>query len=135
MSVVAAGDYETISPRDGVEVRSETIVSQPDGNSIKLQIITPAGRGPRPCVYYIHGGGMMALSCYDPNYAAWGRMIARQGVTVVMVDFRNALTPSSAPEVAHCRRSARKVMRYWNSLRNRCRLLKGCALHPPEVPL
>jgi acetyl esterase/lipase len=100
MSVLAAGDYETISPRDGVEVRSETIVSQPDGNSIKLQIITPAGRGPRPCVYYIHGGGMMALSCYDPNYAAWGRMIARQGVTVVMVDFRNALTPSSAPEVA-----------------------------------
>jgi acetyl esterase/lipase len=33
-------------------------------------------------------------------YRAWGKVIARNGVAVVMVDFRNCLTPSSAPEVA-----------------------------------
>jgi acetyl esterase/lipase len=33
-------------------------------------------------------------------YRAWGKMIAHQGVAVAMVDFRNCLTPSSAPEVA-----------------------------------
>ena len=52
------------------------------------------------CVYYIHGGGMMTMSCYDGMYRAWGKVIAANGVAVVMVDFRNALTPSSAPEVA-----------------------------------
>ena len=51
-------------------------------------------------MYYIHGGGMQSMSCYDGNYRAWGRMIAAQGVAVAMVDFRNALTPSSVPEVA-----------------------------------
>ena len=30
---------------------------------------------------------------------AWGRCIARQGVAVAMVDFRNAMWASSAPEV------------------------------------
>ena len=48
-----------------------------------------------PGVYYIHGGGMQTLSCFDGNYRAWGRIIAAQGVAVAMVDFRNALTPSS----------------------------------------
>src|SRR4030095_7452401 len=41
-----------------------------------------------------------SLSCYYGNYRAWGRMIAAHGVAVAMIDFRNALTPSSAPEVA-----------------------------------
>jgi acetyl esterase/lipase len=43
---------------------------------------------------------MANLSCYDGNYKAWGRLIAAQGVAVAMVDFRNALVPSSALEVA-----------------------------------
>jgi acetyl esterase/lipase len=33
-------------------------------------------------------------------YRAWGKIIAQQGVAVAMVDFRNCLTPSTAPEVA-----------------------------------
>jgi acetyl esterase len=103
-SVLAQGDYEPIAPSAGLTIRTEVITSQPDGNSINLQIITPQGsvpgQGPWPCVYYIHGGGMAVMSCYDANYAAWGRMIAHQGVAVVMVDFRNALAPSSVPEVA-----------------------------------
>ena len=54
-----------------------------------------------PCVYYIHGGGMAQMSCYDPNYKAWGRIIAHgNGVAVTMVDFRNrSVVASSAPEV------------------------------------
>ena len=39
------------------------------------------------------------MSCYDGMYKAWGRIIAQQGVAVAMVDFRNCLTPSSAPEI------------------------------------
>src|SRR5260370_23224260 len=33
-------------------------------------------------------------------YRGWGQMIAANGGAVVMVDFRNSLTPSSVPEVA-----------------------------------
>ena len=40
------------------------------------------------------------MSCYYGNYKAFGRMIAANDVAVAMVDFRNALTPSSVEEVA-----------------------------------
>ena len=42
----------------------------------------------------------MILSAFMGNYRAWGKTIARQNLCVVMVDFRNSLRPSSAPEVA-----------------------------------
>jgi acetyl esterase/lipase len=93
-------DLEALAPSSGLALRDEQIVSAPDGNRINLQIIAPEGEGPFPCVYYIHGGAMAMMSCYDPAYRAWGRLIGRQGVTVVMIDFRNALLPSSVREVA-----------------------------------
>ena len=43
---------------------------------------------------------MATMSCYYGNYQAWGRMIAANGVAVVMIDFRNAVSASSVPEVA-----------------------------------
>lgn len=81
-------------------MRTEQIESAPDGNRINLLITSLLGDELRPAVYYIHGGGMLTQSCYDANYKALARLIAREGCRVVMVDFRNALAPSSAPEVA-----------------------------------
>jgi acetyl esterase len=92
-------NYEPFAPSQGLSVRTVHVVSSPDGNTINLQFIVPPGSGPWPCVYYIHGGGMMMSSCFDPNYRAWGRMIASHGVVVVMVDFRNALRASSVPQI------------------------------------
>jgi acetyl esterase len=92
--------YEAAAPRDGLNIQTIAIASQPDDNSINLQVITPEGTGPFPCVYYIHGGGMMMSSCFEPAFAAFGRLIAANGVVVVMVDFRNCLFPSSVAEVA-----------------------------------
>ncbi len=95
-----AADNETIAPSKGLKIHSERVVSQPDGNTINIQFIRPEGDAALPCVYYIHGGGMQSMSCYYGNYRAWGKIIAAQGVAVAMVDFRNALTPSSVPEIA-----------------------------------
>jgi acetyl esterase/lipase len=93
--------YEGVAPSAGLSIQRQAIVSQPDGNVINLQIIAPeVGEGPWPCVYYIHGGGMMLGSCFDPIHSAWGRLVAAQGVVVVQVDFRNCVTPSSVPEIA-----------------------------------
>ena len=71
-----------------------------DGNPINIQFIRPDTDEVLACVYYIHGGGMTMMSCYDGMYRAWGRIIAAKGVAVAMVDFRNAMRASSAPEVA-----------------------------------
>jgi len=87
-------------PTAGLEVSRREIVSDPDGNPVHLAVIRPEGEGPLPCVYYIHGGGMAFMSCFDAVYRVWGRRIAHHGVAVVMVDFRNCVVPSSAPEVA-----------------------------------
>ena len=99
-AVMALCDTEEYAPSKGLSVRSQAIVSEPDGNSINLQIIRPDTDEILPCVYYIHGGGMQASSCYDGNYRAWGKIIAAQGVAVIMVDFRNSITASSVPEIA-----------------------------------
>lgn len=95
-------DTEDVAPSTGLTITDHEFTSQPDGNTVKVQFITPHvdGAAPVPCVYYIHGGGMQTMSCYDGMYRAWGRIIAQQGVAVAMVDFRNCLTASSAPEVA-----------------------------------
>ena len=93
-------DNEDIAPSKGLEVSTMELTSSPDGNTIKLQYIRPQTDDVVPCVYYIHGGGMAAMSCFDGMYRSWGRIIASQGVAVAMVDFRNCVTPSSTPEVA-----------------------------------
>jgi acetyl esterase/lipase len=92
-------DDENIAPSAGLDVSVHEFTSSPDGNTIKIQLIRPEGDEALPCVYYIHGGGMQIMSCFDGIYKAWGRLIAGQGVAVAMVDFRNCLVASSAPEV------------------------------------
>jgi acetyl esterase/lipase len=92
-------DTEEAAPSAGLRIHTEKITSAPDGNSINLQVIRPDNDDIVPCVYYIHGGGMASLSCYDGMYRGWGKLIAANGVAVVMVDFRNCVSASSAPEV------------------------------------
>jgi acetyl esterase len=99
-AVMEMCDTEEAAPSAGLRVHTEKVISEPDGNSINLQVIRPDNDETVACVYYIHGGGMASLSCYDGMYRGWGKIIAANGVAVVMVDFRNCLTPSSAPEIA-----------------------------------
>ena len=93
-------DDESIAPSAGLDISTLEFTSEPDGNTVKLQLIRPRTGEPLPCVYYIHGGGMQTMTCFNGMYRSWGRLIANQGVAVAMVDFRNCLLPSSAPEVA-----------------------------------
>lgn len=92
-------DDENIAPSAGLEVSTHEFKSSPDANTVQVQLIRPESDAPLPCVYYIHGGGMQTMSCFDGMYRAWGRIIAGQGVAVAMVDFRNCLVASSAAEV------------------------------------
>src|SRR5580692_3660656 len=51
-------DTEETAPSAGLSVHTEKIVSEPDGNTINLQVIRPDTDETIACVYYIHGGGM-----------------------------------------------------------------------------
>ena len=93
-------DNENVAPSTGLETSTHEFVSSPDGNRIKVQLIRPVGAKPVAGVCYLHGGGMQFMSAFDGIYKAWGRIIAAQGVAVAMIDFRNCLVASSAPEVA-----------------------------------
>jgi acetyl esterase/lipase len=93
-------DNEDISPAKGLSITKEVLTSEPDGNEILIQYIRPEGDEVLPCVYYIHGGGMMSLSCFLGNYRSWGKIIAHQNLAVAMVEFRNCLEPSEVKEVA-----------------------------------
>ncbi len=97
---LGAMDNEMIAPSAGLEISEHEFTSAPDGNRVKILFIRPEGDETLPCVTYFHGGGMMVFSCFDGMYRAWGKIIAKTGVAVAMVDFRNCLQPSSAPEVA-----------------------------------
>jgi acetyl esterase/lipase len=92
-------DTDEFAPSAGLVVTTEKFTSHPDGNSVNLRITRPDTEDALPCVYYIHGGGMAALSCFDGMYRGWAKLIAANGVSVIMVDFRNSVSPSTAPEV------------------------------------
>jgi acetyl esterase len=92
-------DDENTAPSAGLDISEHEFTSQPDGNVVKVLFVRPVGDAVIPCVVYLHGGGMQTMSCFDGMYRAWGRTIAAQGVAVAMIDFRNALMASSAPEV------------------------------------
>ena len=93
-------DTEEAAPSAGLSVTTAQFTSDPDGNAVMLQVIRPDSDVALPGVYYIHGGGMASMSCFDGMYRGWGKHIAANGVVVVMVDFRNCVSPSSSPEVA-----------------------------------
>jgi acetyl esterase len=93
-------DSDDAAPSKGLMVSTAQFTSRPDGNAVNLQIIRPDLDEALACVYYLHGGGMAQMSCFDGMYRGWGKHIAAKGVNVVMVDFRNCLVASSAPEVA-----------------------------------
>ena len=103
MILFSEEDAEAVAPAAGLTITTETFVSEPDGNTINLSLMRPQSAAqsdePLPCIYYIHGGGMALMSAFDVTYQSWGRMIAQQGVAVALVDFRNCVTPSSAPQV------------------------------------
>ena len=79
-------------PRPGSSVTHGAVTSRsPTATPSICRSSGPTPTIPLPCVYYIHGGGMATMSCFDGMYRGWGKHIAANGVAVVMVDFRNCV--------------------------------------------
>ena len=70
--------------------RRTEVIKGVDGNDINLYIHTPDNvSGPVPCVYHMHGGGMVVLTAAGPAYVRWRDELAASGMVVVGVEFRN----------------------------------------------
>jgi acetyl esterase/lipase len=81
--------FADLPPITTVERRTEVIPGV-DGNAISLYIHTPRNpSGLLPCVYHIHGGGMVMLTAAGVTYARWRDELAASGMMVVGVEFRN----------------------------------------------
>ncbi|MBW0117988.1 alpha/beta hydrolase [Pseudonocardia abyssalis] len=76
-------------PVDGVSEELVTITGD-GGHEIRLHVHRPDGvDGPVPCIYQVHGGGMVMLAAEGPLYTHWRRRLAAAGNVVVGVEYRN----------------------------------------------
>jgi acetyl esterase/lipase len=67
------------------------VIKGVDGNDITLYISKPKdAKGPVPCIFHTHGGGMVVLQASCPLYHNWRNGLASKGLVVVGVEFRNA---------------------------------------------
>jgi len=89
METVFGSLFADLPPIANVERRTE-VIKGVDGNDINLYIHKPKNAsGPLPCVYHMHGGGMVVLAAADPTYVRWRDELAAIGMVAVGVEFRN----------------------------------------------
>ena len=78
------------APRVSGVATEVVTIDGPDGNQVTLHVHRPeAAAGPLPCVYQVHGGGMVMLSAEGPIYRNWREELAAAGAVVVGVQYRN----------------------------------------------
>ncbi|MCW0212940.1 MAG: alpha/beta hydrolase [Pseudonocardia sp.] len=76
-------------PLEGVTSEVRTIEGE-GGHEIRLHVHRPTGvEGPLPCIYQVHGGGMVMLATEGPLYTRWRLELAAAGAVVVGVEYRN----------------------------------------------
>ncbi|MFJ4844709.1 MULTISPECIES: alpha/beta hydrolase [unclassified Streptomyces] len=91
---------------DHAATRRDVLVPGPDGARIPLSVLTPAAAGratPAPCVYWMHGGGMIMgdrFSQIDIPLEWLGLF----GAVVVTVDYRLAPEATGTTAVEDCYR-------------------------------
>jgi acetyl esterase/lipase len=89
MEAVFTTLFADLPPLTNVERRTE-VIKGVDGNDLTLYLHMPkTTSGPLPCVYHLHGGGMVVLTAAGPTYVRWRDELATQGLVVVGVEFRN----------------------------------------------
>ena len=80
-----------LAPAAGLNISEDSFTSSPDGNTVAVCVMRPMVEARLPAVVYFHGGGMAKASCFSGNFQTFGKLIATNGIVVVLVDFRNSL--------------------------------------------
>ncbi len=89
LEAINAALFSDLPPIENVERHTE-VTKGVDDNDISLYIHKPKNASvPLPCVYHIHGGGMVALETATACFPRWRDELAALGMVVVGVEFRN----------------------------------------------
>lgn len=86
--------------------RRDLTVNAPDGASVPLTVLSPPGldrSAPAPCVYWVHGGGMVMGDRFS-NIDIPLQWLDELGAVVVTVDYRLAPEASGTTLVEDCYR-------------------------------
>lgn len=78
-------------------IEEETTIKGVDGNDIPVIINAPKSGNAKKAILFIHGGGMCVLSAKGGTYRTWTRLLAKDGLIVASVDFRNSSGKARAP--------------------------------------
>ncbi|MFF4316961.1 alpha/beta hydrolase fold domain-containing protein [Streptomyces sp. NPDC001507] len=74
---------------EGVTTETHTVTAA-DGHQIQLYVTRPETVESRlPCLYHIHGGGMVITGATSAGYTRWRQELAATGLVVIGVEFRN----------------------------------------------
>ena len=86
---IFAAWFSGLPPIENVERRTE-VIKGVDDHDINLYIHKPKdASGVLPCVYHIHGGGMVIMEAAGRVATRWRDELAAVGLVVVGVEFRN----------------------------------------------
>jgi acetyl esterase/lipase len=77
----------TAAAADAVQLRSDIVYRVTGSDTLRLDLAQPTGRGSRPLVVIVHGGGWRAGSKSE-RLAPVVRRVAAAGFTVASVDYR-----------------------------------------------
>jgi len=76
------------SPKGGIQEIRDVVYRTVDGVSLALDIYLPRTSGPHPAVLLVHGGGWHGGD--KRSFAAYGRILAREGFAAFSVNYRLA---------------------------------------------
>jgi len=93
----------------------------------------PSGNHVVPCVVYYHGGAMASGSAFAPEYKTLARVLAHEGIAVVVVDFRNYAVPSAAAPGTDRLRANRKTAQFPGGLNDCYSGLQWVHAHADEL--
>ncbi|GAA0420973.1 esterase [Acrocarpospora corrugata] len=95
--------------------RREITIPTPDGAHIPLSIFIPEGATAAPCVYWIHGGGMIMGDRFS-NIDIPLEWLGRFGAVVISVDYRLAPEVTGTTLVDDCYHGLRWVAEHADEL-------------------
>jgi acetyl esterase/lipase len=91
-----------------VEIRRDLVYGKGGDTPLHLDLFTPAGPGPFPCVVAIHGGGWKGGSYRDGTMQRFCQEFAKRGMAAASVQYR--LTPSGSiwpAQIEDCKAAVR----------------------------
>ena len=90
-----------------IKVKNNLVYATKDGKELKLDAYLPSGKGQRPSVLVIHGGGWMSGSKWQ--LGRYASALAKRGMNTFAINYRLAPKYKHPAQVEDCRDAVRWV--------------------------